>query len=395
MAESDSESVNIKVRSREDESVPWSRKAARRSGTLKNFMDDIPDGDDYPVELPAADLGVLAALSEDEPAIAALATMSFHQLQKLAEGANFLDAAPALAHIQSEVAARLDGMSAEEMRTAFGAEDDLSDEARAAALAEPAFMPEFAVLPPVPPPLQSQPSLSGLSVSEDAKVLALGKVEEGTLLLLKGVNQSWGSLARRMLCSRICRHEGQPSLGDITDLDVERLAAVGRAWDVSIAGTRLPNLARLHGFGFEIDVIALRDANVAAALAGVEPGRSDTEERLRLQLRAALRGCTTGEGTSPDELNIMALACAASGVIRGVPVDQLRENHSIGELDLSRAGLGVLGAQLLGLLLPRATSIISLKYAANPCPVHVSSVDRPSVLQSSCLSHLFCPAQLG
>ena len=78
----------------------------------------------------------------------------------------------------------------------------------------------------------------------------------------------------------------------------------------------------------------------------------------------------------------MALACAASGVIRGVPVHQLRENHSIGELDLSRAGLGVLGAQLLGLLLPRATSIISLKYAANPCPVHVSSVD------SAGLSHI-------
>ena len=33
----------IRVRSRDDELVPWSRKAARLTGTIRDTMDDAPD----------------------------------------------------------------------------------------------------------------------------------------------------------------------------------------------------------------------------------------------------------------------------------------------------------------------------------------------------------------
>jgi hypothetical protein len=47
------------------------------------------------------------------------------------------------------------------------------------------------------------------TVTDDAKEGALGKVDVGTLALLKGVIQLWLALAQRVLCSRLC--EGQPT----------------------------------------------------------------------------------------------------------------------------------------------------------------------------------------
>ena len=63
------------------------------------------------------------------------------------------------------------------------------------------------------------------------------------------------------------------------------------------------------------------------------------------------------------ELLLAAVACAASGTVRGVPVQRLREDDSIDALDLRGSGIDVTGATLLALMLPAATSLRSLKYA--------------------------------
>ena len=81
-----------------------------------------------------------------------------------------------------------------------------------------------------------------------------------------------------------------------------------------------------------------------------------------------LRSCIQGEGDPPDELLLAAVACAASGTVRGVPVQRLREDDAIDELDLSDSGIGDTAATLLGLMLPAATSVRSLRYATNPNP---------------------------
>ena len=390
----------IFVRSREDDKVPWSRKAARRSGMLKNYMDDAPADDDvYRVpdvagndRYPAAVLRTLAALSEPETTAVALAQSSLSELAELVEAALYLEAIPALEHVQREFATRLNGRSTEEIRVMLGAADDLIDEAREALLAEPAFMPPLAVAEQtagsaaaaVPPPLRSQPSLSGLTVTEDAKEKALEKVEVATLLKLKGVNRSWCGVAQRVLCSRICCDEDGKicTLANITDVDAECLARVGRAGDVSAAGRLLPNLARLRGFGFEVDVAAIRGTDVSAALAALadeddddeDDDEDEGEDEDELFVRAvggALDPYTTRllpdeggwpvEDKPPFELHLMAIACAASGEIRSVPVQRLRKDDAIGELDLKDCFVGPMGAKLLSLLLPRAASVVQLK----------------------------------
>ena len=72
-----------------------------------------------------------------------------------------------------------------------------------------------------------------------------------------------------------------------------------------------------------------------------------------------LRNCIQGEGEPPHELLLAAVACAARGTVRGVPVQRLREDDLVdgakGRLHLS--GLGVISAELLSLMLPAATSV--------------------------------------
>ena len=374
----------IFVRSRESDMVPWSRKAACRSGMLKNYMDDAPADDDvYRVldvagndRFSAAVLRTLAALSELDTSAATLALPSLSELAELVEAANFLEAIPALEHIQGEFAARLNGRSTEEMRAMIGATDDLTDEARDALVAEPAFMPPLAVakqtagtasaaVPPGNPALRSQPSLSGVSVTEDAKeTLALGKVGTATLVKLKGVNRFWCGVAQRVLCSRICCDEGGSicTLADITDIDAECLTCGGRAGDVSAAGRLLPNLARLRGFGFEVDVAAIRGADVSAALANEEFGPAVGHAiGDYTTLFPPREGRQPTEEEPPLELHLMAITCAASGEVRRIPVQQLREDDAIGELNLRNRSLGPTEAKLLSFLLPRAASVVHLK----------------------------------
>ena len=125
---------------------------------------------------------------------------------------------------------------------------------------------------------------------------------------------------RRELCNRLwvrlSRREGQPEpagVDSITDLDVECLNEAGRPWEVVVAGRQLPQLARLHGYGFVVDVLAVRRAALPAL------GQPALRDPLG---GAALRGCITGEGrpgagdSPPAELLLAAVACAASGEVR-------------------------------------------------------------------------------
>ena len=213
-----------------------------------------------------------------------------------------------------------------------------------------------------------------LAAAQDVLETVLQKVDAAALCRLKAASVAWCAHVRRELCNRLwvrlCRREGQPEpagVESITDLDLECLNDAGRPWEVVIAGRQLPQLARLHGYGFVVDVQAVREADLEeedddAPLGGV-----------------ALRSCIQGEGQPPDELLLAAVACAASGTVRGVPVQRLREDDAIDELDLRDSGIGDIEATLLGLMLPAATSLRSLEYATGfPCQF-------PLTLLSTCL----------
>ena len=349
-------------------------------------MEDAPnEKDEYPVEAIAdKTLRMLAAMCEPDY-VPSLAEATVEELFCLIEGAIFLDATAALYYLQREFAARLTGRSPEGLCQVLNAAVDLPEGGRDAALAEPAFMPagygqEPAAAATGPPALQPQPSMSGVPVNEDAKEVAMGAVDVQTLCNLKGVNLAWGRIARCVLCSRLCHREGQahPSqLADITDLDVDCLSGAGRAWDTAAAGRLLPNLMRLHGYGFEVAIAAVRAVDLGGM--GLYDDHSsrrvgDEEARRRvIELAARLHDCFTGEGEPPLELLLATVACAASGdEVWGIPVRELREGDAIGDLDLSWRSFGPGGADLLCLLLPGAASVHALKCVT--CHTHMCDV---------------------
>jgi hypothetical protein len=217
------------------------------------------------------------------------------------------------------------------------------------------------------------PSLgASFLAAQDVLEAVLQEVDAAALCQLKAVSVAWCTQARRELCNRLCRREGQPEtagVAGITDLDVAVLNDAGRPWEVVVAGRQLPQLARLHGFGFVVDVQAVREADLDAE----EEDDDDDDAPLG---GAALRSCIEGEGEPPSELLLAAVACAASDTVHGVPVQVLRQDDAIGSLDLEESGIGIYGAGLLGLMLPVATSVLSLR-----C---VSLRQRPSPESSAC-----------
>ena len=294
-----------------------------------------------------------------------MAELSLLQLIKLIEDALYLDAPMALLRTQRVIAAKLSGKCAPELCALLGAGCDFcSAEERVAALAEPAFVPEGFEMPQHPAsstaPLPQPPSLSE-DATEDAKEAALGLVDVATLVELKGVNPVWRALVRRVLCSRLCRRDGQPvptQLDQIHDLDVEKLDNANRGWDVAIAGRMLPGLARLHGYGFEVDVAAVRAADL-----------DDDDTGSFSAKLTAVDSCILGEGEPPCSLSIAAIACAGSGVICGCPMQQMRED-SVKELDLSGKDIAVDGvAELIAMcidyLVPAMGSLTKFSLARN------------------------------
>jgi hypothetical protein len=361
----------VRVRSREGEDVTCSREAARSAGTLRDMIDDSADGI-CPVDVPAADLRViLDACTHDDGGFSRMASHSSEELVAVMVAANYLDAPGAFSAAARQFSIRfLAGKSVEELRTNLGATDrDMSEAEQAAALAEPAFTP-----PPQEPAEQSTagpPRGVFLLAGSDVLEAALEEADAAALRRLKAVSVAWRTRARRALCNRLCRREGQPEpagSASITDLDVERLNDAGRPWEVVVAGCQLPQLARLHGFGFVVDVQAVRQVQQGGWDAEGCNWEGDDGDFYQDYLDvdaplggATLRSCIQGEGEPPHELLLAAVACAVSGTVRGVPVQRLREDDAIESLDLEYSGIGSIAAGLLSLMLPAATSVRSLR----------------------------------
>jgi hypothetical protein len=357
------EEPRVRVRSHEGEELTCSRKAASRAGTLSGWIDNTTDDGSFPTDLTAADLRVILGLCEDDDS-SALASHSLEELVAVMTGANYLDAPVAFSAAARQFHIRfLAGKSVEELRTNLGAENDMSDADQAAALAEPAFTPPPSQEQAEGPP-RVQRGVSLLAVKEVLEV-ALQEADAAALCRLKAVSVAWCARARRELCNRLCCREGQPEpagVASITDLNVERLKDAGRPWEVVIAGRQLPQLARLHGFGFVVDVQAVRQVQQGGWDAEEDADHDEDEDVDAPPLGGAtLRGCIQGEGEPPHELLLATVACAASGTMRRIPVQRLREDDAIGSLNLDRSGIGIIGAGLLSLMLPAATSVRSLR----------------------------------
>ena len=191
----------------------------------------------------------------------------------------------------------------------------------------------------------------GLSLltADDVREAVLQEVHAAALFQLKAVSAAWCTHARRELCTRLCRYVG----ASISDLDVECLNDAGRPWEVMVAGRKLPQLARLRGFGFVVNIEAVRGADLRAVANNGPLGG------------VALWSCIEGEGDPPRELLLAAVACAASGTVHGFPMEEMREDKCCqlkhnGPI-ISGTCLGVIGAELLAFMLPVATSLRSLR----------------------------------
>ena len=98
-----------------------------------------------------------------------------------------------------------------------------------------------------------------LEVADDMLGALLQEVDAAALCQLKAASVAWRAHARRELCRRLCRGEQGAS---ITDLDVQVLNDAGRPWEVVVADRQLPQLARLRGFGFVVNLEAVRGADL-------------------------------------------------------------------------------------------------------------------------------------
>ena len=93
----------------------------------------------------------------------------------------------------------------------------------------------------------------------DLKCKVVETTHAAALCQLKAASKEWRALVRSVLCQRLCVEPcgrvGQPEpagVDSITDLDVECLNEADRPWEVVVAGRQLPQLARLHGWGFVV-----------------------------------------------------------------------------------------------------------------------------------------------
>ena len=203
-----------------------------------------------------------------------------------------------------------------------------------------------------------------LLAEQDVLEAVLQEVDAAAMCQLKAVSVAWCAHARRELCKRLCCREG----ASITDVNVECLNEAGRPWEVVIAGRQLPQLARLRGFGFVVHLEEVRKAELGAEEDDDDEDDDDDDDDAALG-GVTLRSCIQGEGEPPHELLLAAVACAARGTVRGVPVQQLQEDDAIGRLDLDHALLGAVSAELLGLMLPAVTSVHTLRCDAGNTPL--------------------------
>ena len=340
------------------EEIQLSKDAASRAGFLKRFMEDM-ESSVLPVErLAAKPTFLVAEILKHHAAAAAgscgaaafpsLADVAPEALMDAMNAANHLEATEAFAALAEELFRRMEGLDVEALRQMLGVRDEeaISEATRASILAEPLFEPEG----------QSATSPEG------GVFAALEHAPTALLRTLKAVSSSWKLHARHELSARACPPTARPldAAGrpapvptrreDIQGIDAEFLIREGRPWDIVAAGQALPGLARLHGFGYTVDVAAARQADL-----GGQPRTMAAVPEL-----PALRACIMPEGGEvPRQLRLATIALAASGAVARVPVQQLRDG-SIVDLNLRSCGLGPMGAQLIALLIPVKASLTSV-----------------------------------
>ena len=155
----------------------------------------------------------------------------------------------------------------------------------------------------------------------------------------------------------------------------------------------LPQLARLHGFGFVVDVHAVRETDLDPEEDDDDDDDDDDnddddgDDDDAPPGGTALRSCIGGKGDPPRELLFAALACAACGTVCGVPVQELRDDNAIDSLNLDESGLGVIGAVLLGLMLPALRSVRSLRCRSD----HSSDAHRHTALCACIIASASAP----
>ena len=262
--------------------------------------------------------------------------------------------APLLTSILAEGVARLlKGKSADALRPLLEANDDLGDQEKEAALREPLFAPPAAA---APPPLTGVLLAMDDGAEDEGNATAcLKRCDAQTLRRLKAVSAGLQQRARRALWDRLlemcpqCTDRDRPQcLDDVEELDVEEFPRE------AVATVRsMPNLVRLRGYGFRVELKGPQ---------GVEQAALDGTYRTGPLGGAALRRCIhEGKGEPPHELLLAAVACGARGEVLRVPVQQLREDAIGRTLDLDEMRIGVVESELLGLMLPAATSLRELQ----------------------------------
>jgi len=311
-----------------------------RGDALLKHKDSLPRGD-MGVQLRAA----TAAVLEGVDGVADFAT-------------RLLDLkwfnAPLLTSILAEGVARLlKGKSADALRPLLEANDDLGDQEKEAALREPLFAPPAAA---APPPLTGVLlAMDGEAPDEGNATACLKRCDAQTLRQLKAVSAGLQQRARRALWDRLLEmcpqrtdRDRPQCLDDVEELDVEEFPRE------AVAAVRsMPNLARIRGYGFRVELKGPQ---------GVEQAALDGTYRTGPLGGVALRRCIhEGKGEPPHELLLAAVACGARGEVLRVPVQQLREDAIGRTLDLDNKRIGDVELQLLGLMLPAATSLRELR----------------------------------
>ena len=181
----------------------------------------------------------------------------------------------------------------------------------------------------------------------------------GQLIELKGVSRAWRALGRRALCSQLCGrigHADPRQLDEITELNLELLIEAGQSWEAARAGRLLLCLERLTGYGFVVDVAAVREVDLDDGRGEIEEEEEEQElfRLLRGPAKHALCSCVTGEGSPPLKLLFGAIACAGSGEIGGIPVEHMRAD-TLTNLDLAdyrKEAIGPEGAMFVASFIP-------------------------------------------
>ena len=245
-----------------------------------------------------------------------------------------------------------------------------------------------------PPPLRH--SVASQLGSEDAIRAALEYAPTALLRTLKAVSSAWKLRARHELCSRVCplaaarRPATVPKRReDVTAIDVEYLIGEGRPWEVAAAGQMLPGLKKLLGYGFTVDVAAVRQAQLGEGDEDHDEDHDVRDALSRVLCQEALRACIAPEeGEVPQKLLLAAVALAAGGTIGGIPVQQLREG-SVKELDLRDCHLGHVATRFLAMMLPINGALTSVDVGWNNITGYVAQ-ELATVVLSMPMLEIFC-----